>query len=186
MYLLKNSCPKTGWTIWYSFRGYGFLASVFCELGVRNNHQFVEETSSENMVKKNETGLISENDFHSKDNLKRIQKKEKKFKCGCCDQRFTDRCDLKIHMRIHTGEKPFQCDLCAKKFTRKHHLDNHLKIHTGEKSFKCDYCGKKFAEKGNWKRHLKVHTGEKSFQCEYCEKTFAHKHNLTRHAKIHI
>ena len=74
------------------------------------------------MAKNNKT-LISEKD------LKSIQKKEKRFKCDCCDQRFSTKGNLKDHLKIHTGEKPFECDFCGNKFTRKGNLDKHFKIH---------------------------------------------------------
>jgi uncharacterized Zn-finger protein len=36
-------------------------------------------------------------------------------------------------MRVHTGIKPFQCDICKKSFSEKSNLKTHLKIHKNSK-----------------------------------------------------
>ena len=91
------------------------------------------------MVKKNESGLFDKNDFNSKDQSKIIRKKEKKYKCDCCDKRFIQSSHLNDHLKIHSGEKTFKCDYCEKNFTLKCNLNTHLLIHTGEKSFRCEF-----------------------------------------------
>ena len=39
-----------------------------------------------------------------------------------------------LHLRIHSDEKPFACPNCDKKFTRKCIMHRHRRIHTGELS----------------------------------------------------
>nr|XP_033787955.1 gastrula zinc finger protein XlCGF57.1-like isoform X2 [Geotrypetes seraphini] len=141
------------------------------------------------------------------DNGKRL------FGCNLCGKRFTQKGNLKVHLRTHTGEKPFTCTECGKGFVQKGNLMTHLKSHTDEKSFLCKscgksfsyqqsflihqlthtrekpfgciYCGKRFHQKGNLMSHQRTHTGEKPFMCTICGKSFIQKGNLVTHMKRH-
>lgn len=46
-----------------------------------------------------------------------------------CNKEFTRTWNILDHARMHKGVKPFQCHLCVKTFTQKGNLKKHLKTH---------------------------------------------------------
>ena len=55
----------------------------------------------------------------------KLGRKSKSFRCEVCGKEFTQSCDLKCHIRVHTGERPYQCEICGKGFTQKTNLIAH-------------------------------------------------------------
>ena len=116
-----------------------------------------------------------------------------KHPCEVCGRKFTQSCQMRVHMRTVHGvgdAKNFQCDVCSKAFNKKSNLKQHLAtVHRlGDVStFKCDVCTKVFTkctQKGNLKKHLSaVHAlGDViTFQCDLCSKVFKHKSGLKKH-----
>lgn len=53
-----------------------------------------------------------------------------RFECEVCDREFTNKSNLKKHLRTHTGDRPYECDRCDKAFTQSPNLKRHkLAIH---------------------------------------------------------
>ena len=59
---------------------------------------------------------------------------------------------------IHTGEKRNICKYCEKKFSQRQNLKRHIRIHTGERPFLCKVCEKSFGNSTALKRHELIHT----------------------------
>lgn len=113
------------------------------------------------------------------------QKREKKFPCAECGQKFISRQALEIHYRIHTGERPFECSVCQRGFSVASTLKAHMRTHTGERPFACNMCPRTFSEHGTLKCHMRTHTGEKPYECDVCHKKFSENSTLRRHLLTH-
>mmetsp|Transcript_20382 Transcript_20382/g.22762 ORF Transcript_20382/g.22762 Transcript_20382/m.22762 type:complete len:93 (-) Transcript_20382:35-313(-) len=60
---------------------------------------------------------------------------------------------------MHEGLKPYVCSICNKSFTQKGNLRKHLRLHEVEtikqrKVFDCIYCPKSYTERYNLRSHL--------------------------------
>jgi uncharacterized Zn-finger protein len=53
------------------------------------------------------------------------------YECNLCHAKFARTSTLKIHIHTHTGEKPYECIFpdCGRRFTEKGNMKIHLKIH---------------------------------------------------------
>lgn len=72
-----------------------------------------------------------------------------------CDKEFGRTWNMLDHARTHKGVKPFQCKWCPRSFTQKGNLKKHLKQHleptlNQRKKFKCQFCSSRYTEKYNY------------------------------------
>ena len=58
-----------------------------------------------------------------------MQTHVRNFKCEVCLKTFSRSWLLQNHSRLHTGEKPFGCNQCGKKFSDRSNLRAHVKTH---------------------------------------------------------
>ena len=78
-----------------------------------------------------------------------------------------------------------ECDICNKLFSNKSNLRKHIKSVYEKMKFKCEICDKEFSRKDNLQRHNKaVHSKSIAFKCTVCERKFSRKENLLAHKNV--
>ena len=78
-----------------------------------------------------------------------------------------------------------KCDICNKLFSNKSNLRKHIKSVHEKMKFKCEICDKKLSRKDELQRHkLSVHSKNIEFKCIVCERKFSRKDNLLAHKNV--
>lgn len=108
--------------------------------------------------------------------------------CEYCDQKYTSKEKLEIHVSRHTGNKKFTCILCEKKFftsggLAKHKLYKHMD--SLKKNYMCEICGKPYANLGNLRVHQATHTNESIYKCYECKREFNSHLGYINHVQHH-
>ena len=69
------------------------------------------------------------NDKYLEEEVKEVNNITKRLNsfliCASCSKRFTKKCNLIDHLRVHSGDKPFKCGSCDKRFKQKAQLSKH-------------------------------------------------------------
>lgn len=95
-----------------------------------------------------------------------------KYICENCDDGFSSKKEMMVHMKLAHIPKNVKVDKAAK-------------VHKPKKLLlTCSLCPKKFSKMSSYKRHLLIHSGTK-FKCSLCSKSLSTKDNLNRHMKNH-
>ena len=128
-----------------------------------------------NYMTQNKSVLINHSRTHSK---------EKPFHCELCDQKFSQKSYLQVHVMSHKGGR-FECKECDYKAVQKSNLVKHLLTHLGIKPHKCDSCEFSTATKGNLIIHQRLHSGEKPYSCSRCSYKATCSSLLSRHMRKH-
>lgn len=104
--------------------------------------------------------------------------------CPICGKKFSLRCNMHRHKRIHFGtSKTHECPFCGKKLSCKFGLETHIRfIHTGERPFQCSICDFRCVSKSDLRRHNLSHSDVKQHLCPICGKGF--KQSVA--VKVHI
>ena len=80
--------------------------------------------------------------------------------------------------------KNFLCDICQNGFSQKKNLTIHLKLHKNPDLFKCNHCSKKFTRAESLRKHKKMMQTPDVFKCKLCHKRFDSQSRFL--SKFHI
>ena len=83
-----------------------------------------------------------------------------KGECIECGHVFRSKCNLKMHLSVHTQERPFKCpmDGCDRRFNQKGELATHIKRHENFRPFVCEKCNRTFVRQSFLNEHRRRHT----------------------------
>ncbi|KAJ6647151.1 Zinc finger protein, partial [Pseudolycoriella hygida] len=151
---------------------------------------------------------------HIKSMHSRTLSNTKKYTCGLCFEKFTERSLLKVHVgsihdgkmfhcdicgkrdktlgglarhiRSHSKIRPYSCELCGKLFRYSKHLFEHKLRHENNRRFSCEICSKKFFTHTEISSHRLIHANDRSFKCTECGKGFKRPDHVRSHMRIHL
>lgn len=107
------------------------------------------------------------------------------YACNLCDGTFSQKSELREHLRNHAQSQVYSCSKCKKRFTHKCGFDYHVRNCHLPKLLSCVICEKKFADGTTFQKHVDSHLDKEFYECHFCDKIFTRKHHLIRHEKTH-
>ena len=133
-------------------------------------------------IEKAKSGSLNISSFR----LRRRTRRERKFVCTCCKDKFASTSELTKHLKAKHPDYKYSCKKCTKTFATKNEQYKHLLLHSG-KRYSCNTCGKLFYWKCELKDHMRKHTAKPaqrvSCPVRGCKKTYSSKRALQRHTR---
>lgn len=129
------------------------------------------------------------NMYQSKDNMKRHFKQAhqtpRTLNCPHCDETFTKKRPLRIHLYSHTGDYPQKCEHCHAGFLNLKELrSHHSQKHSGNGQKSCPTCNLYFANWSAMVAHRKA-AHPTTFDCSECDRKFYSRSKLKIHLVSH-
>eukprot|EP00347_Sterkiella_histriomuscorum_P002662 403367283 len=104
------------------------------------------------------------------------------FKCSACSKEFTRKENLKNHvLSVHMNLKQFECLICNQQFSERANMIVHMRIHDNIKPYKCEICAREFRSKGNYNDHQRRHMNIRRYECNFCDQKYFRKYQLQSH-----
>ena len=98
-------------------------------------------------------------------------------KCDICNKLFSNKSNLRKHIKSVHEKIKFKCEICDKELSRKDELQRHkLSVHSKNIEFKCIVCERKFSRKDNLLAHKNV-----CCKCKHCHEQFSSPSELLNH-----
>lgn len=86
-----------------------------------------------------------------------------------------------FYCRSHTGERPYKCNICGVAFTQKGNLRRHMKIHSDEKPYKCHICNYKCRRRDALNGHMRIHSDIRPYRCQFCGRSYKSRQSMKEH-----
>jgi DNA-directed RNA polymerase subunit RPC12/RpoP len=106
------------------------------------------------------------------------------FQCNRCNDSFTTKYSLEIHVKIiHEKKRDYVCNICEKNFSTSGNLTHHIaSVHENQKNYQCSHCNNLFSKASSVETHIKtVHEKKRDYVCIECNESFTQSNNLTNH-----
>ena len=106
----------------------------------------------------------------------------KKYKCKHCQETFTFKSYLKVHLIKHSSRAMYKCSIvnCDKRFKHKGELVRHSWEHKN-KAWICKVCRYEMNTECKLKQYMNMYTQRKQYKCKYCEEMFVQTMQLVGH-----
>ncbi|XP_062254813.1 zinc finger protein 1035 [Platichthys flesus] len=127
--------------------------------------------------------------------------KERKYRCGVCNECFKDPQQLSEHGCMADTERPYACSDCDKYYLHASHLKKHRKTHhfsSSKSEYLCNQCNTSLSSPQHFLSHLKTHidpaaaiksnaegNDRDTFICPVCRQSFSSAIELIGHFPIH-